>query len=162
MRSVARRHQHLQAEIAELDRRLAALLEEAAPEGLTDAVGIGLQVATTLVAVVGDNPERLRSEASFAALCGSSPVDASSGKQVRHRLNRGGNRDANSALWQIAFTRMHYESRTMAYVERRRGEGKTDKEILRCLKRYIAREIFRALVVQQRSSAPVEGLPSAA
>ena len=99
-----------------------------------------------LLATVGDNPDRLASDASFAALCGASPVDASSGKQVRHRLNRGGDRQANSALWRIVTTRMQHDPRTQAYVARRTAEGKTRREIVRCLKRYVAREIYNTLV----------------
>ena len=87
----------------------------------------------------------MRSEASFAALCGVSPVEASSGRIIRHRVNQGGNRHANNALWRIAFTRQRCDSRTQQYVQRRRTEGKTDREITRCLKRYIAREIYRLL-----------------
>ena len=94
---------------------------------------------------VGDNPERLMNEASFAALCGVSPVDASSGRQQRHRLNRGGNRDANRALWVIAFVRMRCDNRTREYVARRTQEGLSQLEILRCLKRYIARDLFKIL-----------------
>ncbi len=99
-----------------------------------------------LLVAAGDNPERMRSEAAFAALCGASPVEASSGKTVRHRLNRGGNREANNALWRIAMVRLaHHHRPTETYLRRRREQGKTDREILRCLKRYIAREIFHAL-----------------
>jgi transposase len=147
MRSVARRYEGLSEEITGLDKAMAGLVEEAAPEGFTDKVGVGTQVAATLLATLGDNPERLGSDASFAALCGASPVDASSGKQLRHRLNRGGDRQANSALWRIVHTRIHHDPRTIAYVERRTKEGKTRKEIIRCLKRYVAREIYKALVV---------------
>ncbi len=91
------------------------------------------------------HPGRVRKEARFAALCGASPVDASSGKQLRHRLNRGGDRQANSALWTIAMTRLACDPRTKAYAARRTAEGKTKKEIIRCLKRYIAREIYKTL-----------------
>ena len=94
----------------------------------------------------GDNPERLSSEGSFAALCGASPVDASSGRQHRHRLNRGGNRDANRALWVIAIVRMASDPSTRSYVSRRTHEGLSKKEILRCLKRYIARQLYRLLL----------------
>ena len=93
----------------------------------------------------GDNPDRMRSERSFAALCGTSPVQASSGQIVRHRLNQGGNRKANSALWRIATTRMRNDAATQQYVARRQAEGKNRKEILRCLKRHIARETYRLL-----------------
>lgn len=146
MRSLAQRHQDLSAEIARLDAGLEQLLPEAAPQEFLDKTGVGTQVAATLLATVGDNPDRLRSESAFAALCGASPVDASSGKQVRHRLNQGGDRQANSALWRIVFTRMSCDPRTKAYVARRTTEGKTTKEIIRCLMRYVAREVYRSLV----------------
>jgi transposase len=146
MAAIARRHQQLQAEIAQLDAALEALVERVAPPQFLAKQGVGLQVATTLLATLGDNPERIGSEASFAALCGASPVDASSGKQRRHRLNRGGDRQANSALWRIVVVRMAHDPRTKAYVARRSAEGKTTKEIVRCLKRYVAREVYKALV----------------
>ena len=96
---------------------------------------------------IGDNPDRLRNEAAFfAALCGASPVDASSGRHQRHRLNRGGNRDANRALWVIVMCRMAKDVTTRAYVERRTGEGLSKREIVRCLKRYVARQIYRTLL----------------
>ena len=147
MAAVARRHQVLTAEITQLDTSLEALAEHAAPAGFLAKKGVGTQVASILLATAGDNPGRLRTDASFAALCGASPVDASSGKQIRHRLNRGGDRQANSALWRIVFTRMSCDPRTKAYVARRTAEGKTTKEIMRCLKRYVAREIYKALAV---------------
>src|SRR5205807_2545586 len=100
----------------------------------------------------GDNPERLRSERSYAALCGSSPVDASSGRQQRHRLNRGGNREANSALYMIVLNRLSSDDRTKAYMARRIAEGKTTKEVIRCLKRYVAREIYRAIIKQSQTT----------
>jgi transposase len=157
MRLVARRYEELSAEIAELDKAMAALVEEATPEGFMEIQGVGTQVAAALVTTLGDNFERLGSEASFAALCGASPVDASSGKQVRHRLNRGGDRQANSALWRIVRTRMRHDPRTIAYVARRTEEGKTEKEIIRCLKRYVARELYKALVVVPARSAHLTG-----
>jgi|SRR5579859_7023803 len=146
MNTVARRHQALTAEIAQLDAALAALVTDAAPPRLLAKRGVAIQVAGALLATLGDNPTRLATEASFAALCGVSPVDASSGKQVRHRLNRGGDRQANSALWRIVMVRMAYDPRTKDYVARRTKEGKTTKEIMRCLKRYVAREVYKALV----------------
>jgi transposase len=148
MATVARRHQGLSAEIARLDDMLAELVICVAPQEFLARQGIATQSASTLLSTVGDNPGRLRTEASFAALCGASPVDASSGKQIRHRLNRGGDRQANSALWQIVMTRMSCDSRTKAYVARRTAQGKTTKEIMRCLKRYVAREVYNALVTQ--------------
>ena len=106
--------------------------------------GVGVDVAGALLVAAGDNPERLAREASFAALCGVSPVDASSGKQHRHRLNRGGNRDANRALWVIALVRCGATSDTRV-LARRTKEGLSKPEILRCLKRYIAREVFKII-----------------
>ena len=127
MASVARRHQELAAEIARLDTALEELLTHAAPQELLAKQGVATQVAATLLVTAGDNPGRVRKEASFAALCGASPVDASSGKQLRHRLNRGGDRQANSALWTIAMTRLARDPRTKAYAARRTAEGKTKK-----------------------------------
>jgi transposase len=145
LRSVARRYETLSAEIAELDAHLGRLVEQAAPE-LVALPGIGTDNAATLLIVAGDNPQRLASEASFANLCGVSPVEASSGKVVRHRLNRGGNREANRALYMICLARMRRDPRTQEYVARRTKEGKSKREIIRCLKRYIAREVYRVLV----------------
>jgi transposase len=153
MATVARRHQELSAEIGRLDAALAELVTDAAPEEFLAKQGVATQSASTLLVTVGDNPGRLRTEASFAALCGASPVDASSGKQIRHRLNRGGDRQANSALWQIVMTRMSCDPRTKAYVARRTKEGKTIKEIMRCLKRYVAREVYQALVAHPRTTS---------
>jgi transposase len=144
LRSVARRYEILSEEIAQLDVQLDRLVAEAAPE-LLSLPGIGTDHAATLLTVVGDNPERLRSEASFASLCGVSPVQACSGKVVRHRLNRGGNRDANRALYMICMVRMGRDRRTKEYVARRTAEGKSRREIVRCLKRYVAREVYRVL-----------------
>jgi transposase len=155
MASVARRHQQLTAEITRLDAMLDELVCHAAPEGFLAKRGVATQVTAALLVTAGDNPGRVRKEASFAALCGASPVDASSGKQLRHRLNRGGDRQANSALWTIAMTRLAHDPRTQAYAARRTTEGKTKKEIIRCLKRYIAREIYKALC---RPNGP--GMPS--
>ena len=145
LRSVARRYRTLSEEIAELDAQLHRLVAEATPE-LISLPAIGTDHAATLLVVAGDNPERLGSEASFASLCGVSPVEASSGKVVRHRLNRGGNRDANRALHLICVVRMRVDERTRRYVARRTAEGKSKKEIIRCLKRYVAREVYRVLV----------------
>ncbi|HEX7267324.1 MAG TPA: IS110 family transposase [Streptosporangiaceae bacterium] len=133
MATVARRHQALAAEITHLDTALQTLLDHAAPAGFQTKTGVGTRVAATLLITAGDNPGRLHTEASFAALCGASPIDASSGKQRRHRLNRGGDRQANSALWRIVFTRIATDLRTQAYVARRTSEGKTTREIIRCL-----------------------------
>jgi transposase len=137
MRSAARRYRSLSEEIAELDAQLARLVAEVAPDLLASPGGVGTEHAATLLVVAGDNPERLRSEASFASLCGVSPVEASSGKLVRHRLNRGGNRDANRALHLICVVGMRIDERTRRYVARRTAEGKSRREIMRCLKRLV-------------------------
>jgi len=108
-----------------------------------------------LVAVAGDNPEHLKSEAALAALCGTSPLQASSGKTVRHRLNRGGDRSANNALWTIAMVRMRSDLRTRAYVDRRTKEGMSNKEIHRCLKSYIARELYPLILADLAASTRV-------
>ena len=153
MAAIARRHQQLQTEIAQLDAALELLVRAAAPPAFLAKQGVGPRVAATLLTTLGDNPQRLGSEASFAALRGASPLDPSSGKQRRHRLNPGGDRQANSALWRIAVTRMSHDPRTKAYVARRTAEGKTTTEIIRCLKRYIAREVFKAVVGKSARAA---------
>ena len=144
LRSLARRHQLLGEEVSDLDQALAALTAAANP-ALVAAKGIGTITAAQLLVTAGDNPERLRSEASFAAFVGVSPIPASSGKTTRHRLNRGGDRQANAALHRIALVRMSYEPRTRDYVARKRALGHSNKEIIRCLKRAIAREVFTLL-----------------
>jgi transposase len=153
LRSVARRYEALSEEIAELDAHLDRLVAEAAPE-LVALPGIGTDSAATLLIVAGDNPQRLASEASFANLCGVSPIEASSGKVVRHRLNRGGNREANRALYMICLARMRRDRRTQEYVARRTKEGKSKREIIRCLKRYVAREVYRVLISCGARSSP--------
>ena len=105
--------------------------------------GIGIDTAAILLVAVGDNAQRLRNEAAWAHLCGVAPIEASSGKTVRHRLNRGGDRQANHALWRIVITRMSADARTKIYVARRLDEGRTKPEIIRVLKRYVAREVFK-------------------
>ena len=107
---------------------------------------LGTDTVGALLVAAGDNPDRMRHERSFAALCGASPVQASSGRTTRHRLNRGGNREANSALWRIVIVRMGSDPATRAYVQRRTTEGLSKTEIIRCLKRYVAREVYRELV----------------
>jgi transposase len=144
LRLLAHRHRALTAEITAIDSVVAPLIRSHAPSMLA-LYGVGPEVAGALLVVAGDNPERLRSEASFAALCGVTPLPASSGKTQRHRLNRGGDRRGNTALWRIAMTRMNCDARTRDYVRRRTSEGLSKREILRCLKRYIAREIFQVL-----------------
>ena len=144
LRTLARRAVALEAEIADIDVILKELVHDTAPE-LVARVGIGVDSATALLVAAGDNPGRLRNEATFAHLCGVAPIDASSGKHERHRLNRGGDRQANSALWHIVITRMVYDPRTRDYIDRRTKEGLTKKEAFRCLKRYIAREVYNHL-----------------
>ena len=144
LRQLARRCQMLEAEITCLDTELAKLTAAASPR-LIEAFGVGTDTAGALLVAAGDNPERLRSEAAFSMLCGSSPIKASSGKTNRHRLNRGGNRQANAALFRIVLVRMRYHQPTRDYVLRRTSEGKSKREIIRCLKRYVAREIYAAL-----------------
>lgn len=136
---MARRVQQLRAEIEEQDHTLTALVTRVNP-ALLQAQGVGVVCAAELLIAAGDNPDRITSEAAFAALCGTSPVPASSGKITRHRLNRGGNRNANCALHRIAVVRLHADPRTRDYASRRRAAGTTNKEILRCLKQAIARE----------------------
>ena len=144
LRYLARRYQSLDAEIRELDVEIRRLCAEANP-ALLAATGVGPDSAAALLVAAGDNPGRMKSERSFAALCGASPVQASSGQTIRHRLNRGGNRQANSALWRIATTRIRHDAATNQYVARRQGEGKSRPEIIRCLKRHIAPQVYRLL-----------------
>lgn len=144
MRTLGRRVAVLDQEKADLDELLSKLVAETAPE-LLALHGVGIVTAAALLVAAGDNPERLRSEAAWAHLCGVAPLEASSGKVVRRRLNRGGDRQANSALWRIALVRMRSDPRTRAYVERRVEEGRSKPEIVRMLKRYIAREVYRHL-----------------
>jgi transposase len=153
LRSVARRYETLSSEIDELEAHLDRLVGQVAP-GLVSLPGIGTDSAATLLIVAGDNPQRLGSEASFANLCGVAPIEASSGKVVRHRLNRGGNREANRALYMICLARMRRDRRTKEYVARRTAEGKSKREIIRCLKRYLAREVYRVLVTCGARSSP--------
>jgi transposase len=141
LRVLARRYEALSEEMVELGSVLDELTYKANP-ALRSARGVGADVAAILLVAAGDNPERLRNESAFAALCGVSPVQASSGLTTRHRLNRSGNRQANNALWRIAVVRITHDEETKVYAARRLSEGKTKREIVRCLKRHIAREIF--------------------
>jgi transposase len=149
--TVARRWRALDEEARELSRHIKAILDDiAAP--LLAVPGVGYETAGQLLVTAGDNPERLGHEKSFAALCGSSPVQASSGRTNRHRLNRGGDRHANSALWTIVLVRMGTHAPTKNYVARRMAEGLSKPEIMRCLKRYVARELFPLI---QHITAPL-------
>jgi transposase len=144
LRMPARRAIALEEEITEIDALLKPLVKETAPE-LVGALGRGTDAASALLVAAGDNPQRLRNEAAFAHLWGTSPIDASSGKSERHRLNRSGDHQANSALWHIVITRMVYDPRTSEYIMRRTKDGLTKKEAVRCLKRYVAREVYSLL-----------------
>jgi transposase len=142
--SLARRWSALDEEIEMLSGELGRLVALAAPS-LVAVKGVGTDVAGALLTAAGDNPERLVSEASFAALCGASPIQASSGRSQRHRLNRGGDRQANSALYTVVLSRLTWDDRTKAYMAKRTAEGKSKREAIRCLKRYVARELYREI-----------------
>lgn len=152
LRSLARRYNQLAAEVAELDARINPLVEVAAPQ-LLARPGIGYDTAAQLLVTAGDNPQRIATDAAFARLCGAAPLPASSGRVTRHRLNRGGDRRANNALWRIAIVRMSHHQPTRDYVARRTAEGLSKREIIRCLKRYIAREIHHLLTEQPHPCA---------
>lgn len=145
LKTLAQIHLDLGRHLDVLHAHLDTLTASVNP-ALRGVMGVGVDTAATLLIVAGDNPHRLRSSAAFAALCGASPVEASSGKTIRHRLNLGGDRHANSALWRIVFVRMSHDPTTKAYVARRTALGSTRKEIIRCLMRYVAREIHAVLV----------------
>ena len=147
-------------EITEADHEIAQLVGEVAPELLT-LLGVGPEVAGQLLTSAGDNPDRITSEAAFAHLCGVAPVPASSGRVHRHRLNRGGDRHANKALYVVVINRLRYDPRSRAYAERRTQEGLSKPEIIRCLKRYVAREIYNVLV-RLRSAAEKPNLSALA
>jgi transposase len=145
LRELAQRHQFLTDQVRRLDAELKPLVAAAAPR-LVAINGVGTQVAGQLLVTAGDNPIRLRSESAFAHLCGVAPIPASSGKTNRHRLNRAGDRAANLALWRVVMVRLSSDDRTKAYMARRRSEGLSKREVIRCLKRYVAREVYRSLV----------------
>jgi len=144
LRELGRRAQFPGAQLERRDELIRPLVAAHAP-GLLARHGIGAHTAALLLIAAGDHPERLRSEAAWAHLCGVTPIPASSGKTVRHRLNPGGDRQANHALWRIVFTRIGSDPATRAYVDRRTKEGLPKKEIIRCLKRYAAREAYPCL-----------------
>jgi transposase len=155
LRLLARRILALTSEIRDLEQQITATVTHHTPTLLTRR-GIGPDNAAALLIAAGDNPDRLRSEASFATLCGLSPLEASSGRTSPRRLNRGGDRQAGAALYRIALSRLRWDARTRDYLPRRITEGKTHREAIRCLKRYIAREIYQIL------TTPPEPQPSAA
>jgi transposase len=144
LRALARRHAALTDEIDELDDLIEPLVAAINPE-LLACTGVGADVAGQLLVTAGQNADRLHSEPAFAMLCGVAPIPASSGRTNRHRLNRGGDRQANAALYRVVLCRMRWDPRTRAYVERRTKEGLSKKDIIRCLKRMIARELYYVL-----------------
>jgi transposase len=152
LRTLAARHAQLTVEVTALDTHLAALVERINP-ALLQLNGVGVDVAGQLLVTAGGNPERVRSEPAFAMLCGVAPLPASSGKTRRHRLNRGGDRQANAALYRVVLCRLRWDPRTRAYAERRTAEGLSKKEIIRCLKRLIAREIYYVLLPKTITSS---------
>ncbi len=143
LRSLARRYFSLDQEIQNLLANLEHLTPAVAP-ALVNSYCIEPYTATTLLVAAGSNPERLHSEAAFASLCGVNPIPASSGKTNRHRLNRGGHHQANAALYRIVIARLRHYPRTQAYMRRRTTEGMSRTEIIHCLKRYVAREVYSA------------------
>jgi transposase len=153
LQHLAARYHHLTTEITTAEAQLGALVKRARPD-LLAITGVGVETAAQLLSTCGDNPDRLHSEAAFASLCGVSPVPASSGKTKRHRLNRGGDRQTNRALYMIVLTRMGHHAHTRAYVARRTTEGLSTKEIIRCLKRYVARELYKTLTRPATNNLP--------
>ncbi|MCW8103239.1 IS110 family RNA-guided transposase [Streptomyces tauricus] len=141
---LAVRIKQLSDQIGVLTRCITAAVKDHNP-ALLEIQGVGPDSAAALLVAAGENHDRLDSDASFAALCGVSPVEHSSGKSKHRRLNRGGNRQANAALYRIVLTRLRWDERTRAYLERRTAEGKSKREVIRCLKRYVARELFRCI-----------------
>ena len=146
IRGLARRIQGLNAEMKQIDQTLVELLGDTAPS-LLALYGLGPDTAASLLVAAGDNPDRLHTERGWAHLCGVTPIPASSGKVTRYRLNRGGDRNANSALYRIVLTRMSSHDETRRYVTRRRAEGMSTPEIMRCLKRYVARQTYKHISV---------------
>ena len=154
----------LKAEAYQLLIRIRDLVALQAP-GLLEQNGVGPDSAAALLIAAGGNPHRIRDDASFAALCGSSPVEASSGLTSRRRLNRGGDRQANAALYRIVLSRLRWHDETITYMNRRLAEGKTKREIIRCLKRYVARQVFSIITkppTVNAASDPVNDLLLAA
>jgi len=141
MSELAGRIHHLTDQLSRLETAMTRTVAACAPE-LLDRPGVGYDSAAALLIAVGDNPQRMRNEASFAALCGVSPVEFSSGKTTKRRLNRGGNRQANAALYRIVLTRLRWDETTQNYLQNRTEKGKSKTDVIRCLKRYLAREIF--------------------
>jgi transposase len=156
LRTIAIRIGGFNSEIAELDKHLKTLVATAAPRTLA-LLGVGVEHAAQLLITAGGNPERLRSEASFAALCAACPIPASSGNTHRHRLNRAGDREANRTLYMITISRLRYCPDTRAYIERRQANGLSKREAIRCVKRYIARQTFHTIRADLASETPLDG-----
>ena len=155
LRALARRWMALTDEIAIHDQHLARLTTETSPT-LREGFGVGAHTAAELLIVFGDNPDRIRSDAAFAKLCGACPIPASSGMTTgRHRLNRGGHRQANAALYRAVIVRMRFHQPTRDYVARRTADGRTKREIIRCLKRFLAREIYQRVMTDFRTRQAV-------
>lgn len=150
LRALAKRFQTLEAEIREHDTILDDLTRAHAPT-LREGIGIGADTAAEVLIVFGDNPERVHSEAAFAKLCGASPIPASSGMTNRHRLSRAGHREANAALYRAVIVRMRFHEPTIKYVSRRTAEGLSKRDIIRCLKRYLARDVYQAVMTDHRA-----------
>lgn len=150
LKALAKRWLDLEAEVKSHDVVLGNLTVQASPT-LCEGFGIGADTAAEILIVFGDNPARIRSEGAFAKLCGTAPMPASSGMTNRHRLSRGGHRQANAALYRAVIVRMRFHEPTIAYVTRRTAEGLTKKDIIRCLKRYLAREVYQRVMVDHRS-----------
>ena len=144
LRSLACRYHQLSDEVRDLDAEMERLTRSIAPT-LVNAFGVGPDTAATLLIAAGSNPDRLRTEAAFASLCGVNPIPASSGKTNRHRLNRGSDRQANAALYRIVIVRLCHDPRTQEYMCRRTAEGMSKRDVIRCLKRYVAREVYTAI-----------------
>ncbi len=144
LRSLASRYRQLSDEVRHLEAEIERLTRSIAP-ALVNTFGVGPDTAATLLIAAGSNPDRLRSEAAFASLCGVNPIPASSGRTNRHRLNRGGDRQANAALYRMVLVRLSHDPRTQAYMRRRTAEGMSKRDVIRCLKRYVAREVYSAI-----------------
>jgi transposase len=159
--ALAQRWLALHEEIKVHSKHLKALTRAAAPQML-DAFGVGLDIAAQMLITAGDNAGRVRNEAAFAKMCGVAPIPTGSGKTSgRHRLNRGGNRQANAALYRAVIVRMRWHAPTIAYVEKRTADGLSKKDIIRCLKRYVARELYQ-LLPETSSSTTAQPLASVA
>jgi transposase len=145
LRTIAEQITNLTKQITQIDRHLTPLVAATAPT-LVSLLGIGTDIAGQLLVTAGDNPDRLHNEASFAKLCGVAPLPASSGRTGKHRINRGGERQANRALHITVVVRLRYCPRTQAYLQRRTEQGLTKRDIIRCLKRYVLREAHTAIM----------------